>query len=498
MGDYSGATERPRFAERTFRQIDFDTFDQALAELKPRASFKIPSSLSGGEMTVDFTLRALADFEPEHLIDQLAPLDPLRTSDSPEAIQTIARHLDRVLHAPEFQALESAWRSLWYLVSRTETSASLQIRLLDVTKQELLRDLKRAPEIDQSRLFKLLYEEPYGQFYGDPFGLLVGDFDFGPSGEDMEVLERLGQIAATCHAPFIAGAAPSMFGLESLQSLPAMRDPARVSASTEFARWKAFRDSENARYVGLALPRWLVRKPYGIRPSLPGEFQYGEDLRGGQALLWGSAAFPFAACVANAFARYGWCGALRGMEGGGVVEGLPTWVSRLDDQTETRSALEIGITDRREKELSDLGFLPLVQVKDTDYAVFFSVPSCASPKQYSNNAANVNSRLSCQLPYVLTASRFVHYLKVIARDKVGSYHVRGEWENFFNRWISDYVILDDAASPAIQARRPLREARIEIAEDPGKPGSYRLIAFLRPTFQLDELSVSLRVVTNIP
>jgi type VI secretion system protein ImpC len=498
MGDYSGAAERPRFTERSFRQISFDSFDQVLAELKPRAYFKIPSLLTAGEMTVDVAFRALADFEPERVIEQLAHLDPLRRSASPEALQTIARHLDCVLHAPEFQALEEAWRSLWYLVSRTETSVSLQIRVLDVTKHELLRDFQRAPDFDQSRLFKLLYHEPYGQFYGHPFGLLVGDFSFGPSGEDMELLERLGHIAAACHAPFIAGAAPSMFGLESFRSLPTMRDFTRVSESTEFARWRAFRKSEDARYVGLALPRCLVRGPYGIRPGTPDEFQYEEDLRGGQDLLWGNPAFAFATCVANAFTRYGWCGAIRGMEGGGIVDGLPTWISHTDDDTKVRSALEIGIADRREKELSDLGFLPLVGAMNTDYAAFFSVSSCASPKQFANDAANVNSRLSCQLPYVLTASRFVHYLKVIARDRVGSYHTRGEWEKYFNRWISSYVIPDDAASPAIQARHPLREARIEVAEDPGKPGSYRIVAFLRPTFQLDELTVSLRVVTHIP
>lgn len=499
IGDYSGAAERFRFAQRRFRRIDFDSFDQILAELNPRVFFKIPSALTDGEMTVDLRFRALGDFEPERVIEQLAPLDPLRRSDSPEALGTIARHLDRVLHAPEFQALESAWRSLWYLVSRTETSASLQIRVLDVTKGELLRDCQRAPEFDQSSLFKRLYEEPYGVFGGHPFGLLVGDFFFGSSGEDMQLLEQLGCIASACHAPFIAGAAASMLALESFRSISGIREFAGVAQSTEFARWRAFRQSEDARYVGLALPRCLVRGPYGIRPGTPGDFYYEEDLRGGEDLLWGNPAFPFAACVANAFTRYGWCGAIRGVEGGGLVEGLPTWVSPADDDdAEVRSALEVSITDRREKELSDLGFLPLVGFRNTDYAAFFSVCSCASPKQYSSDTANVNSRLSCQLPYVLTASRFVHYLKVIARDRIGSYHTRGEWENYFNRWVSRYVTLDDDASPAIQARHPLREARIEVAEDPGKPGVYRLVAFLRPTFQLDELSVSLRVVTRIP
>ena len=448
-------------------------------------------------LVVDLNFHSLADFEPERVVGQIAPLDELRRSGSPEASKLIARHLDSVLHAPEFQALESSWRSLWLLVCRTETSVSLQIRLLDIAKQELLRDSRRSAEFDQSRLFKLVYEKTFGQGDGDPFGLLVADFAFGSSADDLELIGYLSHIAHACHAPFIAAAAPSMFGLESFQGLEAVRDAYRLFDSTEYLGWTSFRSSESARYVGLTLPRCLLRVPHGMRSGMPEEFPYDEDLRGSQDLLWGSAAFPFASCVANAFARTGWCGAIRGLEGGGMVEGLPTWVSNRDDGSEMRSALEVGITDYREKELSDLGFLTLLGVKNTDYAAFFSVSSCARPQRYLTDEANVNSRLSCQLPYVLTASRFVHYLKVMARDRVGSYHTRGEWENYFNQWISKYVILDDYAAPAIQAKFPLREARIEVSEAPDRPGSYRLVAFLRPTFQLEELSVSLRVVTHI-
>jgi type VI secretion system protein ImpC len=498
MGEYSGSAERPRFTDRGFRRIGFDNFDQVLEELKPRASFKISSGSTGGEMTVDLIFRALGDFQPERVIEQIAPLDSLRKSDSPEALQTIARHLDRVLHAPEFKALESAWRSLWYPVSHTETSDSLQVRMLDVSKHELLRDFRRAPEFNQTRLFKLLYEEPYGQLSADPYGLLVGDFFFSPSAEDVALLETLASIASACHAPFIAGAAASMLGLESFASLGAPRDLARNISSTEFARWRAFRESADALYVGLAVPRWLVRSPHGIRPEAPGDFRYDEELRGSEDLLWGNTAILFATCVANAFARHGWCGAIRGVEGGGIVEGLPTWISHAENEFEVRSTLEASITERHEKEFCDLGFLPLMAARGTDYAVFFSVPTCAKPREYNSDTANIYSRLSCQLPYVLTASRFAHYLKAIARASIISYHTRGDWENYFNRWISSYISLDDDASPATRARRPLREARIEVAEDPGKPGSYRLVAFLRPTFQLKELPVSLRVVTCIP
>jgi len=498
MGDYSGMSARPPLGERSFQRVDFDTFDQVLAELAPRACFKIPSSLTGGELYVDLTFRSMEDFEPEHVLKQLAPLDLLRKSGSPEASDGIARHLDSVLHAREFQALESAWRTVSYLVSQTESSSQLEIKLLDVTKSELLKDLQRSPELEQSGLFKLVYKMPYSRFGADPFGILVGDFAFGHSANDVEVLSRLAALASECHAPFVADAAPQMFGIESFRQLADSRDPARVFESVEYMQWRAFRESEDARYVALALPRFLLRAPYGMRPGMPDEFQYQEDTRAGEHLLWGNAAFAFAGCVANAFTRYGWCGAIRGAEGGGLVQGLPTWVSHTAGDKEIRSGVEVMISDRREKELADLGFLPLVQCLNTDRAAFFSVPSCRKPTVYMDARADTNSRLSCQLPYTLTASRFMQYFKVMARDRLGSYHTRGDWERYFNKWIQRYVMLDDLASPAIQATYPLREARIDVAEDPGRPGVYRLVAFLRPTFQLDELSGSLRFVGRIP
>jgi type VI secretion system protein ImpC len=498
MGNYSGLRERPLFQTRTFRTIDFDNFNEVMAELNPRAAFKIPSSDAGGEIDVDLVFHTIEDFEPERLINRIPILDSLKKSLEREAAQELARYLDRILHAAEFQALESVWRTLWYFVSRTESSSQMIIKLLDVTKRELLRDLQRAPEPDQSHLFKVVYEELYGEVGASPFGLLVGNFDFGPSAEDIEILDRLGAIATLAHAPFIADAAPQMFGIETFQQLSTPRDLLRIFDSAQYSRWKAFRDSENARYVALALPRILLRSPYGMRPGVPGEYQHVEDIRSPENLLWGNAAFAFAACVANAFTRYGWCGAIRGVESGGLVEGLPTWVSQSDEEEEVRSGTEVMITDRREKELSDLGFLPLIQFKHTDRAAFFSASSCCSPKRFDNDAANANSRLMCQLSYVITASRFMHYFKVMTRDRIGSYHTRGDWEHALNRWVALYVSSDDQASPAIRARYPLREARIDVAEDPGRPGAYRVVAFLRPYFQLEDLSVSLRIVGRIP
>jgi type VI secretion system protein ImpC len=495
LGRFGGNSEnRPRLRDRAFRQVDFDNFNAVMAELNPRARFKVPSSPPGAELEVDLTFSAIEDFEPDRLMDRIEALGELAGRRESDGTGSMNRHLDQILHAPEFQAMEAAWRGLWYLVSQTETSSQLQIKVLDISKSELLRDLQRAPEIDQSWFFRKVYEEPYGQVCAAPFALLIGDFAFSNTAEDIDLLDKLGQIANLCLAPFVGGATPGMLGIDDFQRLQQVRDVARVFDSTEYARWRNFRQSEAARYVALTLPRILLRSPYGIRPGVTGEFQYAEDTREDLHLLWGNAALAFGACVANAFARYGWCAAIRGMEGGGLVDGLPTWIRRHEEECDIRLSVEVSLFDRREKELSDLGFIPLVQSKGGDSPIFFSVQSCCQPKQYAAEAASANSRLSCQLSYILTSSRFMHYLKAMARDKIGSDMSRGDWERFLNNWISRYVMVDDQASPAIRATRPLREARIDVSEDQGKPGRYEIVAYLRPHFQLDELAVSLRVI----
>lgn len=494
LGSFCGSSENhPRFPDRVFRRIDFDNFNSVMQELKPRARFEIPSLSSGGELEVDLTFSAIEDFEPDRLIDRIELLSKMAKRTDSDGPGSLNGYLDRILHAPEFQAVEASWRGLWHLVSQTETSSQLQIKVLDVSKSELLRDLQRAPKIDQSRLFKRVFEEPYGEFCVAPFALLIGDFAFSRTAQDFDLLEKLGEIASLCHAPFVAAAAPEMLGLDAFKRLTHAEDLAPIFDSAEYSKWRTFRQSEDARYVALTLPRILLRSPYGIRPGVAGEFQYAEDTRDDLHLLWGNAAFAFGACVANAFARYGWCAAIRGIEGGGLVEGLPSWIRHHGEDGDIRLSVEVSLHDRREKELSDLGFIPLVQVKGTDSAVFFSAQSCCQPRQYAAEAANANSRLSCQLPYQLTSSRFMHYFWAMARDKVAGFMSRGDWERYLNDWISRYVLVDDQASPAIRATKPLREARIDVSEDHGKPGRYRIDAYLRPHFQLDELSVSLRV-----
>ncbi|HXR76720.1 MAG TPA: type VI secretion system contractile sheath large subunit [Bryobacteraceae bacterium] len=413
----------------------------------------------------------------------------------------ISLQLNEILHHPSFQKLEGSWRGLKYLLDNTETSTMLKIRVLNVSKKELLKDLQRAAEFDQSATFKKIYEDEYGVFGGEPFGALIGDYEFSKHPEDIELLDRMSHVAAGAHAPFLTAAGPELMNLDSYTNLGTPRDIAKIFDSTEFAKWKSFRESEDSRYVGLALPHILMRLPYGRDTKPVDGFNYEEAVDGTDhsKYLWGNAAYALGTRLTNAFALYGWCAAIRGVEGGGLVEGLPAHTFRTDEgDVALKCPTEIAITDRREKELADNGFIPLVHCKGTDYAAFFSVQSAQKPKVYNKDAANANARLSTQLPYILAVSRFAHYLKAMMRDKIGSFMSRSQAERFLNDWIQTYTIGDDDAPATIKARNPLREARVEVVEVPGKPGAYRAVAFLRPHYQLDELSVSLRLVAELP
>jgi type VI secretion system protein ImpC len=413
----------------------------------------------------------------------------------------VSLQLNEVLHAKEFQKLEGTWRGLKYLMDQSETSDKLKIKVLNVTKKELLRDLQRAPEFDQSAMFKKVYEEEYGVFGGAPFGALVGDYEFGRGPEDIELLEKVAQVASAAHAPFLTAAAPEMLNMDSFTTIDAPRDMAKIFDSSEYAKWKSFRQSEDSRYVGLCLPHVLMRLPYGKNGAQIDGFNYEEGVDGTDhdKYLWGNAAYALGARLTQAFAQYGWCAAIRGVEGGGLVEGLPTHNFTTDSgDVALKCPTEAPVTDRREKELADLGFIPLVHCKGTDYAAFFSVQSGQKSKVYDSEAANANARLSTQLPYILAISRFAHYLKSMMRDKLGSFMSRTDCERFLNQWIVNYVTPDDSASATVKASHPLRDARIEVSEVPGKPGVYRAVSFLRPHFQLDELSVSLRLVAELP
>lgn len=414
----------------------------------------------------------------------------------------ISDQLSAVMHAPEFQQLESSWRGLHYLCKQTSTSPMLKIKVLNTNKKELVRDFQTAIDFDQSALFKKVYEEEFGTFGGAPFAAIVGDFEIGRQPTDMYFIEQMSHVAAAAHAPFITGAAPELLGLETFTDLGKPRDLAKIFDTVEYAKWKSFREAEDSRYVGLTLPHFLGRLPYNPKDGTTVDgFNYVEDVNGTDhsKYLWVNAAYAFGARLTNAFELYGWCAAIRGVEGGGLVEDLPTHTFKTDDgEIALKCPTEIAITDRREKELSDLGFIPLVHCKNTDYAAFFGAQSAQKPKKYDSDSANANAVLSAQLQYIMATSRVAHYLKAMMRDKIGSFASAGNVQDFLNKWITQYVLLDDGASQEAKAQYPLREASVEVAEVPGRPGVYKAVAFLRPHFQLDELSVSLRLVAELP
>ena len=415
--------------------------------------------------------------------------------------QLISKQLNRIMHDPSFQKLEGTWRGIKYLMDQSETGVMLKIKVFNTSKRELLKDLQRAPEFDQSSLFKKVYEEEFGVFGGAPFAALIGDYEFGRGAEDMDLLRRMAQVAASAHAPFLSAASPDLLNLTNFTQLGLPRDIAKIFDTTEYAKWKSFRQSEDSRYVGLTLPRVLARLPYGKETNQVDGFDFEEDVDGSDhsKYLWSNAAYALGARLTDAFAKYGWCAAIRGVEGGGLVEDLPAHNFMTDaGDVALKCPTETQITDRREKELADQGLVPLVHCKGTDYAAFFSVQSANKPKLYDKDAANANARLSAQLPYIFAMSRFAHYLKAMMRDKIGSFTSREECQTFLNRWISTYVLADDTASQAAKAKLPLREASIEVSDIPGKPGAYRAVAFLKPHFQLDELTISLRLVADLP
>jgi type VI secretion system protein ImpC len=374
--------------------------------------------------------------------------------------------------------------------------------VLNCTKKELIRDFKSASDFDQSVLFKSVYESEYGTFGGEPYSAFVGDFEFDAMPEDLYLLEQISHVAAAAHAPFLTAADAGMFGMNNFQEMPRPRDLGKLFDTSDYIRWRSFRQSDDARYVGLTLPRVIGRLPYGAKTTPVEMFNFEEKIdesREGASYLWINAAYELAGRMISAFEDHGWCAAIRGVEGGGLVKSMPVYnyISHTGEKV-LQCPTEVAISDRREKELADLGFIPLVYCKGTDYAAFFAVQSANKPRKYDSNLANANARLSNQLQYIMTTSRFAHYLKSIVRDKVGSFMSRTECQNFLQNWINQYVVGSDNVGLHIKASHPLREARIEVVDVPGCPGSYRAVAYLRPHFQLEGLTMSLRLVAELP
>jgi type VI secretion system protein ImpC len=423
----------------------------------------------------------------------------------------ISKQLAAIMHHERFRQLEGTWRGLQTLVMNTTTGRDIRIQVFNCSKRELFKDLSQAVEFDQSELFKKIYTAEYDMPGGQPYGVMIGDYEFSNHPEDIDLLQNIAGVAAGAFCPFISSAAPGLFGFESWQDLPKVRSLEDIFLSQKYAKWNSFREHEDSRFVTLTLPRVMARLPYGEMTKKVDEFRFEEVERGPNGELvhvpsdqfcWMNAAYVFGTLLTFCFKWTGWCTRIRGAEGGGKVFGLPSYVFTTDDgDEEMQCPTEVAITERRENELSSLGFLPLCHYKRTDYAVFFGAQTAQKPKKYEGPdgvQATENAAISARLPYIMATSRIAHYLKVMARDKVGSFMERKDCEKWLNTWIQNYVLGNPKGTADDKARFPLAAAKIEVEDVPGDPGHYRATAFLRPWLQFEQLTASLRTVTKIP
>lgn len=449
------------------------------------------------------------------------PRSPSRR-DIVEALGRDIAYIDRlltgqvnaILHHPAFQQLEASWRGLWYLTGQAQEACDaaadsgqqtrLLVRIRNISKRELKRDFERAIEFDQSYTFKAIYEEEFGMAGGEPYGAIIGDYEFSNRLEDIELLTSMSEVSAAAFAPFVTSAAPALLGLDDFSTLEQPLNLPSAFQHLDYLKWRAFRDREESRFVGLTLPRVLMRLPHEDDGTRRDGFRFREEVTGPDRskYLWGSSAYAFGGVLARAYAASGWFAEIRGVDrgviGGGLVLGLDTHSFTTDALgIAPKSSPEVSIREEQEKELSNLGLIPLCHLPDTELCAFFSNQSTQKPKSYSEEAATVNARISAMLQYMMCASRFAHYLKVAARNKVGGMTGEQELENYLNDWVQKYVAPDRRAAPDQKAKFPLREAQVEVREIPQKPGNFRLVMHLLPHFQLDDLTASLRLVSNL-
>jgi len=416
----------------------------------------------------------------------------------------LSDQMNLILHHEEFQKLEGTWRGLKYLVDNSDPDEMLKIRVMNISKNDLRKTMRRYKGTgwDQSPIFKKLYEEEYGQFGGEPYGCLVGDYFFDHSAPDVELLGEMARVAAAAHAPFISGASPAIMQMNSWQELSNPRDLTKIFSNTEYAAWRGLRDSDDSKYVGLAMPRYLSRMPYGAKTNPVEEFAFEEDTEGGShaKYTWTNSAYAMATNINRSFKEFGWCTSIRGVESGGVVTDLPAHTFPTDDGgIDLKCPTEIAISDRREAELAKNGFMPLVHRKNTDLAAFIGAQSLNKPAEYYDSDATANANLAARLPYMFACCRFAHYLKCIVRDKIGSFREREDMQKWLNEWILHYVDGDPASSTQeTKARKPLAAAEVVVEEVEGNPGYYTSKFFLRPHYQLEGLTVSLRLVSKLP
>jgi type VI secretion system protein ImpC len=495
MAETNPSTQvQPGAEAQAFEVSEFSSLLQR--EFKPKSD--------QAKEAVESAVRTLAEQALEHTA--LISRDVLKSIESMIAAidLKLSEQINRIIHHPEFQQLESAWRGLHYLVNNTETDEMLKIRVMNISKNELRKTLRKfkGTAWDQSPIFKKMYEEEFGQFGGEPYGCLVGDYYFDHSPPDVEMLRGMSQIAAAAHCPFLAAAAPTLMQMDSWQELSNPRDLTKIFQTPEYAAWRSLRESEDSRYLGLAMPRFLARRPYGAKSDPVEEFDFEEDVEGvdHNKYCWANSAYAMATNINMAFKLYGWCTRIRGVESGGAVENLPTHTFPTDDGgVDMKCPTEIAISDRREAELAKNGFMPLIHKKNSDFAAFIGAQSLQKPAEYDDPDATANANLATRLPYLFATCRFAHYLKCMVRDKIGSFKERTDMQKWLQKWIIGYVDGDPKNSTEdTKARRPLAAAEVLVEEIEDNPGYYAAKFFLRPHYQLEGLTVSLRLVSKLP
>jgi type VI secretion system protein ImpC len=480
-----GATEEVSEFQSLLTKSFKPKTDQAKQAIESAVTILAEQALRNTALVSDDALRSINDM--------VAALDKALTA-----------QVNEIIHHEDFQKLEGSWRGLHHLVSRTETDTMLKIRVMNISKADISKDLKRYEGVawDQSPLFKKVYEEEFGQLGGEPFGCLVGDYHFDHTPPDVKLLAAMAQVAAAAHAPFIAGGASSLMQMDSWQELSNPVDLSKIFTAPEYAPWRSFRETDDAKYVGLAMPRFLARQPYGAKSNPVEAFDFEEDTEGAthDKFVWANSAYAMAVNVTRSFKMYGWCSRIRGVESGGELAGLPCHTFPTDDGgTDMKCPTEIAITDRREAELAKCGFMPLVHRKNSDAAYFIGAQSLQKPQEYDDPDATANANLAARLPYLFASCRFAHYLKCIVRDKVGGFASRQSMQDWLKRWILQYVDGDpEHSSEDTKARKPLAAAEVVVEEVEGNPGYYSSKFFLRPHYQLEGLTVSLRLVSTLP
>jgi type VI secretion system protein ImpC len=479
----------PAFAELS----EFDSLLQK--EFRPKTD--------QAKQAVQIAVRTLAE---QALIGALSiPDDAIKTIESliAELDRKLTEQVNLIMHHQDYQQLEGSWRGLHHLVANTETDETLKIRVINISKKELGRTLKKfkGTAWDQSPLFKKVYEDEYGTPGGAPYGCLVGDYFFDHTAPDVDILSGMAQIAAAAHTPFLSAASPTVMGFDSWQQLGDPRDLTKKFQMAEYAPWNSLRASDDARYLGLAMPRYLSRLPYGAKTSPVDEFAFEEDVAGADhgKYCWGNAAYLMATNITRSFKMYGWCARIRGMESGGRADGLPCHTFPTDDGgVDMKCPTEVAITDRREAELAKNGFMPVSHYKNTDYAVFMGAQSLQKPQEFEDKDATANANLSARWPYLFAVCRFAHFLKCMVRDKVGAFKDRAEMQTWLNGWVNQYCVDSASSSETQKAERPLASAEVVVEDIEGNPGFYSAKFFLKPHYQLEGLTVSLRLVSKLP